>query len=168
MLSDQVTPNQTVIVEDGIITRIVPAGSVALAAGSLTIDGAGRYLIPALADMHTRVSDTQSLQLNVAHGPVTLVPAEILLHGPSLHYELKLMGEAGVPPLDLIKAATLNAARVAGQEQRVGSIEAGKQADLLVLHADPLADIGNLQAIDRVVKSGVFFDQEELLPPPEQ
>ena len=76
-----------------------------------------------------------------------------LLHGPSLHYELQLMGEAGVPPMDLIVAATLNAARVAGREHRVGTIEAGKQADLLVLDADPLADIGNLQAIDRVVKS---------------
>ena len=87
-----------------------------------------------------------------------------LLHGPSLHYELKLMGEAGVPPADLIAAATLIAARTAGQEHRVGSIEAGKQADLLVLDADPLADIGNLQAIDAVAKSGVFFDQEALLP----
>ena len=90
-----------------------------------------------------------------------------LLHGPSLHYELKLMGEAGVPPADLIVAATLNAARIAGQEHRTGSIEAGKQADLLVLDADPLADIGNLQAIEVVVKSGVFFDREALLPPAE-
>ena len=90
-----------------------------------------------------------------------------LLHGPSLHYELKLMGEAGVPTPGLIVAATLNAARIAGQEHRVGSIEAGKQADLLVLDADPLADIGNLQAIEVVVKSGVFFEQEALLPPAE-
>ena len=82
-----------------------------------------------------------------------------LLHGPSLHYELKLMGEAGVPPADLIVAATLNAARVAGQEHRVGSIETGKQADLLVLDADPLADIGNLQAISRVIKSGFIFNR---------
>ena len=90
-----------------------------------------------------------------------------LLHGPSLHYELKLMGEAGVPPADLIVAATLNAAMVAGQADRVGSIEPGKQADLLVLDADPLADIGNLQAIGRVVKSGVLFDRATLLPPAE-
>lgn len=90
-----------------------------------------------------------------------------LLHGPSLHYELQLMGEAGVPPADLIVAATLNAAQIAGQEHRVGSIEPGKQADLLVLDRDPLADIGNLQAIEAVVKSGVFFDREALLPPAE-
>ena len=88
-----------------------------------------------------------------------------LLHGASLHYELKLMGEAGVPPADLITAATLNAAMVAGQAHRIGSIEPGKQADLLVLDADPLADIGNLQAIDRVIKSGAIFDRTALFPP---
>ena len=88
-----------------------------------------------------------------------------LLHGASLHYELKLMGEAGVPPADLIVAATLNAAMVAGQAHRIGSIEPGKQADLLVLDADPLADIGNLQAIDRVIKSGAIFDRTALFPP---
>ena len=90
-----------------------------------------------------------------------------LLHGASLHYELKLMGKAGVPPADLIAAATLNAARVAGQAHRIGSIEPGKQADLLVLDADPLADIGNLQAIGQVVKSGAMFDRARLLPPAE-
>ena len=88
-----------------------------------------------------------------------------LLHGPSLHYELKLMADAGVPPADLIVAATLNAAKIAGQEHRVGSIEPGKQANLLVLDADPLADIGNLQAIDQVMKSGVLFDSATLRPP---
>ncbi len=88
-----------------------------------------------------------------------------LLHGPSLHYELKLMGDAGVPPTDLIVAATLNAAAVAGQAHRVGSIEPGKQGDVLVLGADPLADIGNLQAIEQVMKSGVLFDRADLLPP---
>ena len=88
-----------------------------------------------------------------------------LLHGPSLHYELKLMGDAGVPAADLIVAGTLHAAKVAGQAHRVGSIEAGKQADLLVLDADPLADIANLQAIARVMKSGAWFDPTALLPP---
>ncbi|MDE0365692.1 MAG: amidohydrolase family protein [Gammaproteobacteria bacterium] len=90
-----------------------------------------------------------------------------LLHGPSLHYELKLLGEAGVPPAELIVAATLHAAMVAGQADRVGSIEPGKQADLLVIEADPLADIGNLQAIGQVIKSGVVFDPATFLPPAE-
>lgn len=60
---------------------------------------------------------------------------------------------------------TLNAAMVAGQSDRVGSIEPGKQAEILMLDADPLSDIGNLQAMDRVIKSGVMFDRAMLLPP---
>ncbi|MDC0004326.1 amidohydrolase family protein [Porticoccaceae bacterium] len=86
-----------------------------------------------------------------------------LVHGASLHYELKLMGEQGIAPMDLIKAATLNSARVAGKEDLVGSIEPGKLADLLILTADPLSDISNLQAIDAVIKSGNIFSQSELL-----
>ena len=72
MLSDHVTPGQTVIVEDGTVTRIVSEGSVTLADGILAIDGAGRYLMPALADMHTHVSDTESLKLNIAYGVTAL------------------------------------------------------------------------------------------------
>ena len=90
-----------------------------------------------------------------------------LLHGPSLHYELHLLAEAGLPPRDLIAAATLNAAEVAGRADRVGSIEAGKQADILVLDADPLIDIGNLQRIDRVIKSGTILDQGALRHDPD-
>ena len=72
MLSDEVTPGQTVIVEGGVVTRIVPEGNVTLADGVLAIDGAGRYLMPALADMHTHVADTESLRLNVAYGVTAL------------------------------------------------------------------------------------------------
>ena len=72
MLSDGVTPGQTVIVDDGTVTRIVPDGAVTLAEDVLVLDGAGRYLMPALADMHTHVADTESLQLNVAYGVTAL------------------------------------------------------------------------------------------------
>ncbi len=72
MLSDEVTPGQTVIVDDGIIVRIVPEGTVTLADGIRVVDGAGRYLMPALADMHTHVADSESLKLNVAYGVTAL------------------------------------------------------------------------------------------------
>ena len=86
-----------------------------------------------------------------------------LVHGASLHYELKLMAGIGMTPMDLLSAATLTAAQVAGQADEVGSIEAGKQADFLVLNADPLADIANLQDIAWVIKAGHRFAQRELV-----
>lgn len=88
-----------------------------------------------------------------------------LLHGASLHLELKLLSQAGLTNMDVIKAGTINSARVAGQQNRIGSIEAGKQADFVILTANPLEDIANLQAIETVVKGGVAFDENILLPP---
>ena len=89
-----------------------------------------------------------------------------LLHGPSMHLELRAMHEAGLSAPDLIVAATLNSARTTGREKDYGSVEAGKFADFLVLSKNPLDDIANMQAIQTVVKHGEVFSQDELLPRP--
>lgn len=88
-----------------------------------------------------------------------------LLHGASMHEEMALMAQAGMPPADIIVAATRNAARVAGADDDVGTIEAGRLADLVVLDKDPLVGIGNVAAISRVMKSGVLFNADALRRP---
>jgi len=88
-----------------------------------------------------------------------------LVHGASLHYELVEMVRAGMSPAQAIVSGTLNSARVAGIDDRTGSLESAKQADFLVLTENPLVDIRNLQSIEYVVKSGVRFAHEDLLPP---
>ena len=87
-----------------------------------------------------------------------------LAAGSSMHLELRALNQAGVPAPALIESATLTAARVAGKAQQYGSLEPGKYADFLILSADPLADIGNLQAIEQVVKHGWKFERKDLLP----
>ena len=87
-----------------------------------------------------------------------------LAAGSSMHLELRALNQAGVPADYLVHAATLNSARVAGRDDEYGSVEAGKLADFLILSADPVADIANMQAIERVVKHGNEFSQRELLP----
>jgi imidazolonepropionase-like amidohydrolase len=72
--------------------------------------------------------------------------------------------EAGIPPMDIIVAATRNAAKIAGKEREVGTLEPGRLADLVVLERDPLADIRNAGSIERVMKSGRFFSEASLLP----
>jgi imidazolonepropionase-like amidohydrolase len=64
--------------------------------------------------------------------------------------------EAGLTPVDAIKAATLDAARVLERTENpsYGSIQAGKIADIVVLTADPTADIMNTIKIDRVMRAG--------------
>lgn len=74
--------------------------------------------------------------------------------GRSLHREMRLLAEAGVPPMDILKATTSQAARFYGMERDRGTVEAGRKADLLILDADPLADIGNTERIAHVVLDG--------------
>ena len=80
------------------------------------------------------------------------------LHGPSLHREFELMAEAGLTPMQIIIDATRNAARVFSPDPPIGTIESGKLADLLILDADPLVDIGNARQINKVIKGGHVFD----------
>ena len=71
--------------------------------------------------------------------------------------------EAGLTPAETLRAATINAARMLGRDTEQGTVEAGKLADLVVLDADPLADIRNVIRLHRVVKDGVIFDPVKLL-----
>jgi imidazolonepropionase-like amidohydrolase len=88
------------------------------------------------------------------------------LHGPSLHREFELMVEAGLTPMQIIVDATRNAARVFSPNPQVGTIESGKLADLVILDADPLADIGNARRIDKVIKGGHVFEVSKLKSQP--
>ena len=85
------------------------------------------------------------------------------LHGAGLHRELELMAEAGLEPMAILVAATRGGARAMGREAELGTIEPGKLADLVILDADPLADIANTGRIYRVVKGGAVLDPEEIL-----
>jgi imidazolonepropionase-like amidohydrolase len=82
--------------------------------------------------------------------------------GFSLHDELALLVEAGLSPLEALQAATLNPARYLGQDKDLGTVEKGKIADLVLLDASPLADIGNSRKIDAVVVGGKLHPKAEL------
>lgn len=78
----------------------------------------------------------------------------IRAQGFAEHLELELLVEAGLSPQDVIRIATLNAARVLRIDKDYGSIEKGKIADLLVLDANPLENIQNTRRISAVYKAG--------------
>jgi imidazolonepropionase-like amidohydrolase len=82
--------------------------------------------------------------------------------GFSLHDELRLLVEAGLTPLAALQSATLNPARFLGREKDLGTIEKGKLADLVVLDANPLADIGNTGRIHAVLVGGRLLNRKEL------
>jgi imidazolonepropionase-like amidohydrolase len=78
--------------------------------------------------------------------------------GPSVHWVLRWFGEAGIPPLDVLRLATRGAAETVGASADLGSLESGKIADLVLLDADLLADLKNTMKIWRVIKDGHLFD----------
>jgi imidazolonepropionase-like amidohydrolase len=86
-------------------------------------------------------------------------------HGPAIFRELELYVQAGLTPAQALRAATLDAARAFGRDRDLGSVEAGKLADLVVLDASPLEDVRNLSRIRAVVKDGAAYRPEEILPP---
>lgn len=85
------------------------------------------------------------------------------LHGPSIHREMKLMVDAGLTPLEVLRSATVNGAKALGLEEDAGEVEVGRLADLVILDADPLADIGNLSKVYRTIKDGVVYDPAALM-----
>jgi imidazolonepropionase-like amidohydrolase len=79
-----------------------------------------------------------------------------LAPGASLHRELELLAEAGIPPLEVLRIATGNAGRALGRRGDLGTLTPGALADVVVLGADPVADIRNTRAIERVYREGVL------------
>ncbi len=83
-------------------------------------------------------------------------------YGFSLHDELALFVEAGFTPMEALRAATSNPARFLGESSSRGTVERGKLADLVLLEADPLADIGNTRRVNAVVLNGRYLPKEAL------
>ena len=86
---------------------------------------------------------------------------QLLIPGYSEHRELELLVGAGFSPRDALLAATRNGALLLGVDS-LGLLAPGKVADLLVLTRDPLADIRNTLAIDRVMLRGALLSADSI------
>jgi imidazolonepropionase-like amidohydrolase len=82
--------------------------------------------------------------------------------GRSLHEELAILVEAGFTPAQVLRAATSDAAVFLGLADQLGTIEAGKTANLVLTEGDPLRDINNTSRIAGVVLEGRLFDRKAL------
>jgi imidazolonepropionase-like amidohydrolase len=86
----------------------------------------------------------------------------LTLHGPSVYLEMEALHAAGLTPMQVIVAATRNSALAMGRLADFGTIERGKIADLVVLRADPLADIRNARTVELVVRGGTVHRRSDL------
>ncbi len=108
----------------------------------------------------TTIAQENVRKINAAGG--VLVAGTDQSSGPALHRELELMAAAGIPASDIIRIATLNGAIFLGKERELGSIEEGKIADMVLLAADPTADINNTKKIIQVIKGGQVINRSKL------
>ena len=86
----------------------------------------------------------------------------LVIHGPTVQHELELWIQAGIPPTVALKAATSNAAHLLRAEKRIGTIQPGNDADLLIVDGNPLEDIAATERISLVVLKGERIDRTSL------
>lgn len=86
----------------------------------------------------------------------------LTLHGPSVFAEMEAMQAAGMSAMQVLVASTRGGAQAMGREKVFGTVEKGKEADLVVVAGDPSADIRNLRKLRYVVRAGVVRSAEEL------
>jgi imidazolonepropionase-like amidohydrolase len=86
-----------------------------------------------------------------------------VIPGFGMQREVELLVEAGFTPIEAIRIATANGAAFLNEIGYIGTIEAGKQADLVIIHGDPESNISDIQKIETVFKDGIGYDPIKLL-----
>ena len=87
----------------------------------------------------------------------------LVIHGPTVQHELELWIKAGIPRAVALQAATYNAAKVLRADGSIGSIQPGRDANLVLLDGDPVQDISNTEHINSVMFRGEQIDRTQLL-----
>lgn len=95
-------------------------------------------------------------------GVPVLVGTDTANGGFRYHDEMALLVRAGLSPAEVLKAATIDAARYARVDRRFGTIAVGKRADVVLLHANPLTNIANTRRIGAVLIDGRLYDRDRL------
>jgi imidazolonepropionase-like amidohydrolase len=140
-----------------------PADFIARLSGTRTPEQE-RLLRPqldaAVAASRERLNRAIKAGVPIAAGSDEYYAVPGLTRGQAARMIFRAYAGAGMKPLDILRAATINAADLLGWQKQVGSLEPGKYADLIAVPGDPLADIGELEKIGFVMKGGVVVRDE--------
>jgi imidazolonepropionase-like amidohydrolase len=120
---------------------------------------------PAIAARAIEVRRKLILALHEAGAGLLLgsdAPQVFNVPGFAIHRELEYVVAAGLTPYEALRTGTVNPAEFFGQQRVFGTVEAGKEADLVLLDANPLADIGNAGRIHGVMLRGRWLGREDL------
>lgn len=106
------------------------------------------------ATVHDRLTRAVKLGVPIAAGSDAYYALPGKTRGQAALGMFRAYAAAGLKPLDILRAATMNAADLLGIADRTGTLEAGKAADLIAVPGDPLADVRQLEKVDFVMKGG--------------
>lgn len=129
-----------------------------------------RRILEARAVRRTKAPDEDYNHVNVARGAAQLqdLGVKVLMgahgqrEGLAAHWEMWMFEQGGMTPLEALRASTIDGAIVLGLEKDLGSLEAGKLADLVVLDADPLANLRDSDKVSMLVINGRVFDAKTM------
>lgn len=141
------------VAEDKKLLRFVPRTEVAPHDALRSVRPEGDYYFKHLARSSTDVLRAGGRLALGAHGN---------LEGLGVHWEMWAMADGGLTPLETLRAATIGSAEAMGLQHEIGSIEAGKLADLAILGTNPLEDIRNTNSVRLVMKGGVMWNADTM------
>jgi imidazolonepropionase-like amidohydrolase len=116
------------------------------------------------ADISERVFAKEVTVVGALHeaGVPIVAGTDQTVPGHSLHREIELYVQAGFTPMEAIQAATIVPARVMGLDKEVGTVEAGKRADVIIVDGNPLESIRNIRKVEFVITNGTMYNCAEL------
>jgi hypothetical protein len=125
-----------------------------------------RDVVDRRARRRPMAADDDFNHVNVARGAKQLLDAGVLvqlgahgqLQGLGAHWELWMLVQGGMTPMEALRCATINGARYLGLDKDLGSLEAGKLADLVVLDRNPLEAIRNSDSVRLVMQNGRLYE----------
>ena len=129
-----------------------------------------RRFLDARSRRRTMIPDDEFNHVSIARVAKQLldsgVKVQLGAHGQreslAAHWEIWMFAQGGMTPMEALRAATLDGARYLGFDREIGSLEAGKLADLIVLDANPLENIRNTRTVRYTVLNGRIFDAETM------
>jgi len=144
------------LLQDPKLKRAASRSDLALAEGIEMFAMNPAAIAGAFANVLASVKEARQLGVTVLGGTDALNPNTF--YGHSVHLELQHLARSGIEPIDVLRAATIDAARTVGAHNLLGTLEPGKLADVVILDKNPLVDIANTMQVWRVILGGHLFN----------
>ena len=129
------------------------------------LKGASMNVAPELQPVYQQSADAMLKMVKKLYDAgVPIVPGTDHIAGFTLHRELELYAQAGIPPLDVLRIASYEPARLVGAAYHSGSISVGKDADLLLINGDPSTNMADIRKVALVFKGKHYYKPDELYP----